>query len=181
MKTASIPEGLVSQGRGKCVPILHWLGGIAAILSSSVARAQPNFTAPIPEADGSIQVPSFKLPFSDYVSPEARALFTSRQRSVPTYGMKNPTIAELCSAMAKYSAIPNINRANQRDNVAVTQQTIGGVSTEVFTPKEGISPKNRNRVLAPDPDHDRISGARRESKRATRPKTEKTYENRHRS
>jgi acetyl esterase/lipase len=51
-----------------------------------------------------------------------------------------------CQARAFYST-PIYQEMRKRYRVEITTQKIGGVSTEVFTPAQGIAPKNAQRVL----------------------------------
>jgi acetyl esterase/lipase len=93
-------------------------------------------------ADGSINVPAFTLPFSDYGSPESRDDLVRRltERALP------PTKGAAASENE-----PWVDRAlsdqRRRYAVTMTESSLGGVGVRAFVPKAGLSPKNVDRVL----------------------------------
>jgi acetyl esterase/lipase len=97
------------------------------------------------ERDGLVHVPAFDLPFSNLASPEARDAFV-KAASTP---FVLPDAKDIAAFRANADAASEALIAKQRARYAVDiePQTIAGVSTLVVTPKAGIAPKNRNRVL----------------------------------
>jgi|TARA_B100000315_G_scaffold260671_1_gene323894 acetyl esterase/lipase len=114
------------------------------------------------EADGTIHVPAFDLPLSDFLSEESLAA-TRYFRDVytPEFG----SFSDGCADLREVAADPEATRkARQcvaegyyktsiyRDTlakhpVAISAEEMGGVYTEVFVPKKGVAPVNRNRLL----------------------------------
>jgi epsilon-lactone hydrolase len=115
--------------------------------------------APRLDENGTIHVPAFDLPESSFLSPETRAVLKqSRESQAKSYATEKS-----CPSMegAKRADMPEIRRCQadafyqtalykgmlDRYPVVVAVQSIGGVYTEVFTPKEGVAQSNNQRVL----------------------------------
>jgi epsilon-lactone hydrolase len=127
----------------------------AALESGSSARA----AVPSVDQDGTIHIPAFVLPESSLLDDSSRqALRRSREE------MKSEDAASAgCPSMdqARREQADSIRRCEaerfqhsrsyqeflKRYPVSVELQTIGGIYTEVFSPKQGIAPKNKDRVL----------------------------------
>src|SRR5271155_1746991 len=125
---------------------------VAALASLlALAADQPAPSMPQPPAvdvNGTLQVPSFSLPYSALASPEAKgALIEQLHTPLPIAVMGNAGIAAIRKAMDDKFFGPLIDKQNARYPVTMTTDTIGGVYTQIFTPKLGIAPKNKNRVL----------------------------------
>lgn len=108
---------------------------------------------------GTVQVPAFALPESSFLNEEARAELrranqirseeVALRRACPQMeGARRADMPAIrkCHAEAFYKT-SEYKRVRERYDVTVTAQDIGGVYTEVFTPKGGISQKNAKRVL----------------------------------
>jgi acetyl esterase/lipase len=119
---------------------------IAALMVATLA-AHAQSDKPKADADGTIQVPSFALPFSVLASPEAKAAFIARQNAPPPPPPSGTTMADRRKDADTNIILPNLARQKARYAVDVTEQTIGGVFTQVFTPKDGVSAKNKHRLL----------------------------------
>jgi len=140
----------LSPQRGRCVGKV--VGFAIFMVSFAVGAAQP----PI-DADGTIAVPAFSLPVSSLIDEEARAVLKRVRDANQAYDAD----AKSCPSPvnANWALMPEIRKcqgeefaktaAAFRDSfgVAMTAQEIGGVYTQVFTPKEGIAQRNQNRVL----------------------------------
>jgi epsilon-lactone hydrolase len=120
----------------------------ACILNAAcVGTANAGETADAPAVDpaGSVHVPALEVPFSTFASPESRAAFVKRSqdRRVP------PPEADIATMRAFFDGYNRTLAARARAlyPVNVKQQVIGGVETEVITPKSGIAKRNRKRVL----------------------------------
>jgi acetyl esterase/lipase len=106
------------------------------------------FAAPPPSVDaqGNVTVPSFTVPFSGYASPEARKVF---QRMLEQGRHAPPLNGSIAASRAYYDKI-NTARADLMERlypVRIQKRIIGGVPTQVVTPKQGVAPDQRRRVL----------------------------------
>ena len=122
---------------------------LTAFISIGLAKtnADPS-TLPASQVDmsGTVHVQLLDVPFSSFASTEAQKAFVSRAtgpRQVPAVGSDIKTLREFYD---KYN-LALAARAKQLYPVDVKPQIIGGVGTEVITPKGGVARKNRNRVL----------------------------------
>ncbi|MDG3443356.1 alpha/beta hydrolase [Nitrospirillum amazonense] len=119
-----------------------------ALMFTGVAQAADQKTDAPPSAvgaDGSVTLPlapgSLVLPFSSYASPEARDWFKHYA------DVHAPPITDVPASRAFYDRM-NTDRANRLRAlypVTVTDQTMGGVPTQVVTPAKG--PQVADRVL----------------------------------
>jgi acetyl esterase/lipase len=113
------------------------------------------------EENGTIHVPAFKLPESTYLSEETRSILKhfrdhSAKEVTKALGGTCPSNEE-----AKVSDMPEIRqcRANafyktniykrmrKHHEVIIEPKVIAGVHTEQFIPDNGVSSKNKNKVL----------------------------------
>ncbi len=99
------------------------------------------------DSAGAVHIPAITVPFSSYASPEARKAFLAYQQFITTVTelVKLP-MPEQRRREAERLA-PALERAKALYAVETTPAMIGGVMTEVVTPKEGVSGKNQTRVL----------------------------------
>jgi monoterpene epsilon-lactone hydrolase len=98
--------------------------------------------------DGTIDIPAFNMPFSSYASPEAkRALIEDQAINKILGGAEQRDAATFRKIYDDKLYLPLVAKQNARYSVIGHPQTIGGVYTEIFTPKSGESPENKNRVL----------------------------------
>ncbi len=109
------------------------------------------------DPDGTMHLPAFVLPESSLLSPETRAALKHVRDTMEPDSQVCPqtndntdratmTTARACEATEFYKSA-FYKEFTAQFNVAVTTRPIGGVLTEVFTPKGGIAPKNKDRVL----------------------------------
>jgi epsilon-lactone hydrolase len=123
--------------------------------SGSSARAD----VPLVDQDGTIHLPAFLLPESSLLDDSARnALKRSREQmkseeaAAIACPSMDPAAREHAAAIRRCEA-ERFHHSRvykqflERYPVTVAVQTIGGIDTEVFTPKLGIAPRNKGRVL----------------------------------
>src|ERR1700722_2766767 len=127
------------------VPI--WTTFACVLGSACVAKANGGETTDPPAVDpaGSVHVPALDVPFSNFASPESRTAFVKRSKDhrVP------PPNADIGTMRAFYDSYNRALAARARElyPVNVKQALIGGIRTEVITPKSGIAKRNQKRVL----------------------------------
>jgi epsilon-lactone hydrolase len=124
------------------------LATFACVLGSAcVGNAAAGETTEAPAVDpaGSVHVPALDVPFSNFASTESRTAFVKRSQDhrVP------PPNADIETMRAFYDNYNRALAARARElyPVNVKQELIGGVRTEIITPKGGIAKRNQNRVL----------------------------------
>jgi len=126
----------------------HQLAGLPAFLilgvfmKSGIALAQGDPGEPPKiDADGTVHVPAHAVPISDLLSAQAKAYVTEH-----LLNMQRPQM------LVQVNGIPPLLAGylqRQRDSFPVARReiTIGAVRAYEFTPKDGVSPANRKRVL----------------------------------
>ena len=130
---------------------------IVTILTTYLCKAQ---TQQINE-DGTIEVPSYILPESEFLSDESKAVlkehraykvksWIAMERACPTLkegaSLEERKQYRQCLATHFYTT-PLYKKTIARYPINITIDTINGVYSEVFTPKEGIKKENQNKVL----------------------------------
>jgi epsilon-lactone hydrolase len=129
--------------------------GATILASGASVAAEP----PRVDGDGTTHLPAFSLPESSFLSDDTRAeLKRARDRGKEVVASEDtcpsilgadaiqaPAIRK-CEADVYYRSA-SYRRLHDLFRVSMTPREIGGVYAEVFTPAEGISPKNKNRVL----------------------------------
>lgn len=85
------------------------------------------------------------FPVSPLLSPEAQAEFLafSRKPELPWHG----EIGEIRKIFDEAMHKPNLARWRSQYPVEIEPRMIGGVQTDVVTPKSGIAPQNQHRVM----------------------------------
>src|SRR3984957_20680131 len=122
------------------LPLLMWSAGAP--------------TADAPANNGSTPLPAMTVPLSGYLTPRAKEVIITRD-AWGLHGFTSPGVdpnAQLesrdlqasCAAHSKYIIE---SRLNQQYPATIEHKTIGGVPTDVVTPKSGIAERNRYRVL----------------------------------
>lgn len=128
---------------------------LAAALSSAHVLAAGESPPPAPVSaatagrptiapDGTINVPSFQLPPSEFMSKEA-VDFLKMRAAMPMRGpMPTADVAQLRAGQDRMMS-PFVALMRQRYPANMTEESIGGVRVRVFTPKD--KPADRKRVL----------------------------------
>ncbi len=125
---------------GRCGALI----AIALMSLATTTQAQPAATLPNSlqvDADGSVHVPAQSVPPSQFLSPAGKAYLIEHLQKVrePAMIAQNNGIPPL---IAGYLARQKVLFAVDRQDT-----TVGGVHAWVYTPKQGISARNRHRVL----------------------------------
>ena len=120
---------------------------LTAFVSIDLASADSSIP-PTSQVDmsGTVHLQPLDVPFSSFASVEAQKAFVSRTtgtRQTPPAGADIKTLREFYDKYNRALAA----RAKDLYPVDVKPQVIGGVRTEVITPKGGVAKKNQNRVL----------------------------------
>lgn len=125
---------------------------LAAAISFHVAPSLANKDsgAVVVADDGTIEMPSFSIPLSEYMSEEAKAKFLDARK----HGMRVPAIDKdapdsVLKARSAYDQLvrPTLARAQQRYPVKIESRDIGGVRAHVIEPEAGVARENKTRVL----------------------------------
>jgi monoterpene epsilon-lactone hydrolase len=127
-------------------------GCLAIILSAEGQPADP---------DGTLYIKDLAVPLSSFLSPEARSYMLHLLRDQPFSG--GPSAAQdIKGYRARQDEIMNwfLKPIRERYPVNVEHKTIAGIYTDIVTPKAGVAPKNRNRVLLNVHGGGFVSGAR---------------------
>jgi monoterpene epsilon-lactone hydrolase len=127
------------------VAILVTLACILSTPCDGKSNVEDSADTPAVDAAGTVHLPALDVPFSNFASAESRTAFVKRSQDhrVP------PPNADIKTMRAFYDSYNMALAARARElyPVNIKQELIGGVRTEVITPKDGIAKKNRHRVL----------------------------------
>lgn len=93
------------------------------------------------QADGSVEIPAQTAPVSTFLSPEAKAYLTQHLKD-----MQDPEILKQDAGVPRFMK-PYIARDRELFAVDRKDEKIGGVHVYDYTPKSGVSAKNKDRVL----------------------------------
>ncbi len=108
----------------------------AITMSSYQAIAQETQSRPTFGKDGTVQVPAFELPPSDYISKEALEQIQGRARQPITAPAQEPDVVKSRAGLEAAMA-PRVASMLKRYPVDIVEQTMGGVPTRILTPKGG--------------------------------------------
>jgi len=116
----------------------------------AIALAVPGFSQDHPsteppkvtvQADGTVDIPAQSAPVSTFLSPEAKAYLTQHLKD-----MQDPEILKQDAGIPRFMK-PYIARDHELFAVEKKDGKIGGVHVYDYTPKAGVSSKNKQRVL----------------------------------
>ena len=138
-----------------------WLiAGLAlALLSGCMQQpTTPTQQASFPErpkvtvdADDTIHIPAIAVPASGYISAEARAalhdIMTHPYPPIPKAGAPLEDYQKGREALNRDVYAPMIARDKEKFPVELGSETIAGVYADVVTPKGGVAPANKDRIL----------------------------------
>jgi hypothetical protein len=115
---------------------------LASVLLCAAASAQPGDVPPVTvDPNGSVHVPAMIVPVSEFLSPEGQVYLAEH-----LLALQHP------EQLTEVDGIPSLIApylARQREIFPVDRDDteVGGVHAYVYTPKAGLSPENRDRVL----------------------------------
>jgi epsilon-lactone hydrolase len=136
---------------------------IAIGLRAGGASAQPpdKHQGEAVDPDGTLHISGLSAPLSSFLSPEARSYMLHVLRDKPFSGGPSPA-QDVRGYRARQDEIMNwfLKPIRARYPVNVEHKTIAGIYTDVVTPKDGIAPKNKDRLLLNVHGGGFVSGAR---------------------
>jgi monoterpene epsilon-lactone hydrolase len=91
--------------------------------------------------DGTVEVPAQSVPVSPFLSPEAKLYVATHLKD-----MRDPNATYTEKGIPRFM-MPYLERQKALFPLTVDDTRIGSVHVFVFTPKDGVSQKNSNRVL----------------------------------
>ena len=91
--------------------------------------------------DGTVDVPAQSVPVSSFLTPEAKSYVATHLKD-----MRNPNATYTEKGVPRFM-MPYLERQKALFPLAVEDTKIDGVHVFVFTPKDGVSQENLNRVL----------------------------------
>jgi monoterpene epsilon-lactone hydrolase len=149
--------------------VRKWIAGaalvVAAGLTSGIVAQQtppatpssevPRYFAPKVtwDADGTLHIPAHDLPPSEFMSPELKKVYQQHLASVAKWPGP-PAMDAPMEVWHKYwkefddvIVGPGFNQTKEQFPAEIADKVHGGVRTKVVTPKSGIAPENKNRVM----------------------------------
>ena len=115
------------------------------IPSPSAVFGQDRLAAEPPKVvvqpDGTVEVPAQTVPMSTFLSAEAKAYVTQHLKD-----MQDPEILKQDAGVPRFMK-GYLARDSELFAVEKKDQRVGGIHTYIYTPKSGVSAKNKNRVL----------------------------------
>jgi monoterpene epsilon-lactone hydrolase len=97
------------------------------------------------DADGTTHLPRITIPFSDLASPEAKKAYVELKDQ--PFPPATTSIPEMRRWLDAHVFGPVLERYKALYPVNIESKMIGGVRTDIVTPKQGVSSQNQNRVL----------------------------------
>ncbi len=119
--------------------------GAASVVAMPAAVAQTTTNSPTIDQDGTVHVPMSTMPLSSYLSDTAREELAQRM-SAPGLGTGAIDIAQI-ARHTEEAARRYLDGWLKLYPCTIDDTTLDGVHVLVVTPKSGIDPRNRHRVL----------------------------------
>jgi monoterpene epsilon-lactone hydrolase len=137
-------QGITIMSRHRMILLLVG-SSLPGLVFSGTIQAQDRPAAQPPkvvvQADGTVEVPAQVVPMSVFLSPEAKAYVTQHLKD-----MQNPEILKQDAGVPRFMK-PYLARDYAQFAVEKKDEKVGGVHAYVYTPKGGVSARNKNRVL----------------------------------
>jgi epsilon-lactone hydrolase len=96
--------------------------------------------------DGLVHIPAFAVPLSRYMSEEAKRSYLNQRLHSPSLAEATDVAGERATLDREFYS-PLVAQAKTLYPVNIEEKSIGGIRAEVVTPKDGLAPRNANRVL----------------------------------
>jgi epsilon-lactone hydrolase len=134
----------------RCPRIRSWRLLLWSVLATIIGSGAGQAAWAAAAADGSVDVPAFRAPYSELASEASRRHFVeldegfARWRSIAKPG---DTIVNARRTLDDVLMRPGAERLRAAFPVEIASRTIGTVRADVITPAGGIPAKNRERVL----------------------------------
>lgn len=123
---------------------LFLLAGLLSLANISCGAEPP--PRPTSNADGSMKLPGFTVPYSMFASPESLKRF----REVLSESKQSPGFEGGIEEARRFYDKINSDRAERMKKlypVKLSTETIAGVGADIVEPADGVAPTNRHRVL----------------------------------
>ena len=134
-------SGILASGRSVARAVAVLSTFVLCAGAGALARSQTLPNSLEVEPDGTVRVPAQNVPVSKFLSPESKAYLAEHLRNVrkPQQLVQKDGIPPLIAGyLTRQRALYAVDR---------TETRIGGVHAYIYTPKGGVSERNRNRVL----------------------------------
>lgn len=121
-----------------------WLAFFFALVAvSTFAQGRPAAEMPkvVVQPDGTVEIPAQSAPVSAFLSPEAKAYLTQHLKD-----MQDPEILKQDAGVPRFMK-PYIARDYEVFAFDKKDEKLGGVHVYDYTPKSGVSERNKDRVL----------------------------------
>lgn len=151
---------MVRNTRRLLAPIVSAIAAAATVLAATLLSTVSSAAdRPKVDADGTIHVPAFAFPESSLLDERTRAAlkkgrdeqnaFIPALQKCPAETADRAAMAEVrkCHAQVMYQSELYKSYRNRYADVLIAPQQMGGVYTEIFTPKDGVASQNTHRVL----------------------------------
>ncbi|MBZ5687514.1 MAG: alpha/beta hydrolase [Acidobacteriia bacterium] len=115
-----------------------------ALLPSAISAqdsTSPEQKKVVVQADGTVEIPAQTAPVSSFLSSEAKAYLTQHLKD-----MQDPEILKQDAGVPRFMK-PYIARDRELFSVDRKDEKVGSVHVYDYTPKSGVSAKNKDRVL----------------------------------
>jgi monoterpene epsilon-lactone hydrolase len=99
------------------------------------------------DANASVHLPAMVVPFSQFASPEAKTAFLQSHRYLNKYASVQASVITKQRQVFADDYQPALRRVNSLYTVETLPNPMGGVYTDLITPRNGVDVRNRNRVL----------------------------------
>jgi acetyl esterase/lipase len=131
------------MNKGRVIALLLLTFSFFVVIPAATSQAADSKTPPkvIVDPDGTVEIPAQSVPQSVFLTPEAKAYVTQHLKD-----MQDPEIVKQDAGVPRFMK-PYIARDYAQFSFDKKDTKIGGVHTYVYTPKEGVTAKNKSRVL----------------------------------
>ena len=125
------------------IPLLSFacLGLLLPLAISAQDSSPSDQKKVVVQADGTVEIPAQTAPVSTFLSPEAKAYLTQHLKD-----MQDPEILKQDAGVPRFMK-PYIARDHDLFAVDRKDEKVGGVHVYDYTPKSGVSAKNKERLL----------------------------------